>query len=132
MGDVDPSLAGGDGFFPVFCEPSAAPEPCEGAFDDPPSRKDFEAAGGIGTLDDLERLLADPVQCGAQFRPVISAVGEQVAQPGTGIAYGCQHGRCSVAILNIGGVNDEPEEHAGGVEDGVALAAPGSGSGAGS
>ena len=37
MGDVDPCLAGGDGFFPGLCEPSTAPEPCEGAFDYPPS-----------------------------------------------------------------------------------------------
>ena len=68
--------------FPVFCQASAAPEPCEGAFDDPSSGEDFEALGGVGALDDLEGPLADPVEGAAQFRPGISAIGEQMAQPG--------------------------------------------------
>ena len=98
----------------------------------PPPGEDFEAAGGVGALDDFERPLADPVEGGAQLRSGIASVGEQVAQPKAVMAYGFQHSRCSVAILNIGGMNDEPEEHAGSVDDSVALAAPGSGSGAGS
>ena len=42
--------------------------------------EDFEAFGGIGALDDFERPLSDHVQCAAQFRPGIGAIGEQVAR----------------------------------------------------
>lgn len=131
VGDVDPSLAGGDGFLPVLRQSAAAPEPCEGAFDDPSSWQDLEPLRGVGGLDDFEGLLSDPVEGAAQFRPGIGAIGEQVAQPGAGVAYGFQHGRRAVAILNVAGMNDEAEEHAGGIDDDMALAAPGSGSGAG-
>ena len=62
MGDIDPRLAGGDGFPPVFCQPSTAPEPCKGAFEDPSSGQDFEAPGDVGAFYDLERPLSDPVQ----------------------------------------------------------------------
>ena len=47
------------------------------------------------------------------------------------MAYGFQHGRSAVAVLNIAGMDDEAEEHAGGIDDNMALAPPGSGSGAG-
>lgn len=76
MSDVDPSFAGGDGLVPVLCEPATASEPCEGAFDDPPSGEDFETFCGVGAFDDFERPLSDPVECAAQFRPGISAVGD--------------------------------------------------------
>ena len=39
MGDIDPRLAGGDGFFPSLLPASTAPEPCKGACDDPSSGK---------------------------------------------------------------------------------------------
>jgi len=121
VGDIDPNFAGGDGFLPVSCQASATPELCEGAFDDPPSGENFEVFGGIGALDDFERPLSDPVQCAAQFRSGIGGIGEQVAQSWAGMAYGLQHRRRAVAVLNIGCMHDQSEEHAGGVDDGVAL-----------
>ena len=39
-------------------------------------------------------------------------------------------GIVSIAVLNIGCMNDETEEHAGGIDNGMALSTPGSGSGA--
>jgi len=123
---IDPHLAGGDGFLPVFCKASATPEPCEGAL---PSGEDFEAFGGVGALDVFERPLSDPVQCTAQFRPGIGAISEQVAQPGASMTKRFQHRRSAVAVLNIASMYDEYEEHVGGVEDDMALAAPGRGPG---
>ncbi len=57
-----------------------------------------------------------------QLRPGIGAIGEQVAQPWAGMAYGFQHGRRAVAVLGIGCMDDETEEHAGGIDDSMALA----------
>lgn len=41
------------------------------------------------------------------------------------MAYGFQHGRSAVAVLNIGGRDDEAEEHAGGIDDDMGFAAHG-------
>jgi hypothetical protein len=45
--------------FEVLGETAVSVEPCQGAFDDPAAGQEFEALGGIGSLDDFERPLAD-------------------------------------------------------------------------
>lgn len=57
------------------------------AFDDPASRDDLEAFGGIGALDDLQRPVADLGQRAARLGLGIAAVGEDMAQPRAGF-YG--------------------------------------------
>ncbi len=47
MGDEDPGLGGGDGFFPVLGQPAAASEPGESAFDNPAARQHFKTLGGV-------------------------------------------------------------------------------------
>ena len=39
------------------------------------------------------------------------------------MAYGFQHGRSAVAVLNIGGMDDEAEKYAGGIDDDMGFAA---------
>ena len=41
---------------------AVAAQPFERSLDDPSAGQEFEALGGIGTLDDFERALADPGQ----------------------------------------------------------------------
>ena len=110
-------------FSQSFASFRQAPEPCDGAFDDPSAGKEFEALGGVGALDYFERPLADLVQGATQFRSGVSAVGKRVAQPGACMAYRSQHRRSAIAVLYIGCMHDQPEEHPSGIDDGVALAA---------
>jgi hypothetical protein len=86
MGDIDPGLGAGDGFFPVLAEASAPAEPGEGALDDPAARDDFEALRGVGAFDDLDGPRADPGERRTQLRPGVAAIGEDVAKPWAGSA----------------------------------------------
>jgi hypothetical protein len=70
VGDEDPCDGAGDGGLEVLGEAAAAAKPCEGPFNDPPARQHFEALGGIGSLDDLDRPaaeLAEPANTGASI-----------------------------------------------------------------
>ena len=106
-------------FPPSFA--SRRQRPSHAKMRDPASGEDFEAFCVIGTLDDLKRPLSNPVECAPQFRPGIGTIGEQMAQPGTGVAYGFQHR--PIAVLNIGCMDDQPEEHTGGIGNNMAFAA---------
>jgi len=122
MGDVDPGLGGCGGFFPVLCQASASAEPGEGSLDDPAARDDLEALRRIGAFDDLERPGADAAERAAQLRPGVSAIGEDVAQLRIGVSDRGEHGGRAIAILDIGGVDGQPDQQPDGVDDDMALA----------
>ena len=63
-----------DGVLKVLGEASVSVEPSEGSLDDPAPRQEFEAFGGIGSLDDFECPFADLVERGAQFFAGITAI----------------------------------------------------------
>ena len=65
MSDEEPRLCGGNDFFPILGQSAAAPEPGEGALDDPASGQNFKAVGGVRALDDLHRPVADFVEIAA-------------------------------------------------------------------
>jgi len=54
MGDENPSNGACDGSLEVLGEPATSVEPGEGSLDDPSTRQDLEALGGIGSFDDLK------------------------------------------------------------------------------
>ena len=110
-------------FVPVLGESPAAPEPSEGALDDPSSGQDLEALGGIGALDDLQGPGALASERGAEFLAGIAAVSEEVAQPGEAMADRLQEVRRAVPILDVGAVDDHVEHQAEGVGQDVALTA---------
>ena len=78
---------------------------------------------GIGAFDDLDRPAADLGKCGPEFRSSIAAVGEDMAQPGEGLAHGAQHQGSAVAVLNIGAVNHQSDQQAERIGHDMALAA---------
>lgn len=89
----------------------------------PSARQDFEAFGAVRPLDDLHRKLADLLQGAPQFRPCIATIGKDMAQPRPALEYGFQDGRRAVAVLDVGGVNDDADQQAQRVDDDVPLAA---------
>ena len=110
--------------FPVLGQPSASPEPCKGELDDPSAWDDLEALCRIGAFDDLDGPFADAVECPAQFWPGIASIGEDMPQPRAGFADRGENLRCTVAVLNIGGMNDRTEHQAQGIDHDVTLAPP--------
>ena len=83
----------------------------------------LEAFGAVRSLDDLHCELADFLQGASQFRSGVAAVGKDMAQPRPAPEYGLQDDRRAVAILNVGGVNDDADQQAQRVDDDVPLAA---------
>ena len=89
----------------------------------PSGAAELEAFGLIGALDDLNRPIPEMLEGIAQLRPTIGTVGEDVTQPGAGLADGLEHRRRPVSILNIGAVDDETKHQADGIDKDVTLAA---------
>lgn len=121
--EEDPGLSAGDGSLDIHCERAAAAEPGEGSLDDPSSRQDFEALRLIGALDDLKGPSSDLAEAPLELVAAIAAVGEDMTQPGLAMANGVQHINGAVPILDIGAVDDGPDQKAKRVGQDVALAA---------
>ena len=84
------------------------------------SWKPFHARG---TVDDLQRPAADPLQCALELGPGIGAVGEDVARAGKVAGDGGEHRRRAVAVLDLGAVDHDRDQQAAGVGEDVTLAA---------
>ena len=90
--------------------------------DQPALGQDGKAAGAGLALDDLEpqTLLC----CGTgSGLPLIAAIGEDQAEPGEAPAQPAADQRQPIAILDVGGVDDDHQQQAQGVDQNVALAA---------
>ena len=122
MSDKQPCFRTSDGFLPILCQPSAAPEPCEGALNDPATGENLEAFGHVGSLDDLQGPLPDFVQSASEFGTGIPAVSEDVTKPRERMPDRIEHGGGSVPVLNVGSVNGQADEKAGGVGDDMTFA----------
>ena len=98
---------------PILGEPSAAIEPRDGALDDPAFGQDHKSADLIGTFDDFNiEMRQNFCKRFRKFRSLITAVGEQRLQKGKH-AEQCRHDEnASIAILNVGRMNDDVEQQA--------------------
>src|SRR5665213_2992391 len=123
MSDKDPGNGAGKGGLEVFGEPSAPTEPGKGALDHPAARQHFEPPDGVGALDDLDRPAAGSGQFQPQLVAGIAAIGEDMAQPGIEISNRGEDADGAIAILNVGGMDLQPDQVAERVDDDVALAA---------
>lgn len=122
-GDEKPDGGAFDGSFEVFGEATATVQPWDCPLDHPSCRQQFEAFGNIGSADNFQGPCADFGERGAQFVPGISPNGENVAQPREGLADAGKDVGRTVAILDIGGVNDSPDQQALRVCDDMVFAA---------
>ncbi len=122
-GEEDPGLGGLDGRLEVLGQPPVSIEPGERALDDPSAGQELEARHARGTVDDLQRPAADPLQCALELGPGMGAVGEDVAQAGKVAGDGGEHRRRAVAVLDVGAVDHDRDQQAAGVGEDVTLAA---------
>ena len=122
-GEEDPGLGGLDGRLEVLGQPPVSIEPGERALDDPSAGQELEALHARGTVDDLQRPAADPLQCALELGPGIGAIGEDVAQAGKVAGDGGEHHRRAVAVLDLGAVDHDRDQQAAGVGEDVTLAA---------
>jgi hypothetical protein len=106
----------------ILAEATALADPGEGAFDDPPLGQHDEAVE-IGPLDDLQFPrpgLGDEL---CHLRPLIAAIGIDAFDEGEGPPGLPEHGGGPIAVLNIGGMDDDAQEEAEGIDEDMALAA---------
>lgn len=111
-----------NGSFEVLGKAAVAVQPCDCPLDYPATWQKLEALGGVGAFDDFQGPCADFGERVAQFVSGISPIGEDVTQPREGLADAGKDIRRTVAILDIGGVNDGPDQQALRVSNDVALA----------
>ena len=99
-----------------------AAEPGEGALDHPPAGQQVKALGVAGALDDLEpQPLAGRSTHGDLA--LIPSIGEQLLQPGETPSDARADQPQAVAVLDVGGMHDQPQRQAQRVGEQVALAA---------
>lgn len=108
--------------FEVLAEAAASTDPGEGPFDDPALGQEDEAVP-VGALDDFELPRPGFGDNPRHLRPLVAAVGIDALDERKGSPSLPQHGGSPVAILNIGGMDDDAQQEAKGVDEDVALAA---------
>jgi hypothetical protein len=98
---------------PILGEPSAAIEPSDGALHDPAFGQDHKSADPIGTFDDFNvEMRQNFCKRFRKLRSLISAVGEQRLQKRKHPEQGRHDENATIAILNIGRMNDGVEQQA--------------------
>ena len=120
-GDEDHGLAAFGQGFVVLGQSAVLAQPGEGAFHNPALRQDDKAAGRM-SLDDFYDA-EEPAPSPMHELPRIPAVGEDHLKPSEACAQLLNQQFCSVAILDVGGMNDQGEDQPKGVDDHMTLAA---------
>jgi uncharacterized protein with von Willebrand factor type A (vWA) domain len=116
---------GGDGAgvaFEVAREAAVAADPRERALHDPAFGENLEVME-IGAFDDLELPGPGGSDGGFHLRSLISAVAIDQRDEGEQAARTAQYGEGAVAILHVGGMDDNAQEKAERIDEDVPLAA---------
>ena len=107
----------------VAREPAVAADPGEAALDDPALGQGLEARD-VGPPDDLDPPRADAGEAPREAGPAIAAIGEDALDEGEEASGApVEHARRTVAIMDVGGVDDDVQQQAERVDEDVALAA---------
>jgi len=117
MRDEKPCGFGGRRCFEVFGEAAASADPSEGAFDHPAPRLELEAFDAWRSFDNLDHPRSAMRDRGEQLFSAINPIGKDMAQlwkPASQLLQ--QHDR-TMAILNVGGMDEDGEQKAVGVGD---------------
>ena len=122
MGDEDPCDGALDRGLEIFRQSAASSKPGERALDDPTTWRDLEPHCDVGSFDDLDLPSPHSFERGAQFAASIAAVGEDMPQPRIERTDRSQRKGAAVAVLDISGVHDKPDQMAKRISNDMALA----------
>src|SRR5260221_9138005 len=106
--DQDEGLAVGRVILIIFRESAIIGKPAEGSFHNPALGQDFESVQG-GALDHLQAQAAAGKPClqpAAECVTSVASIHPDESQPTEGCRQFLEHQARSVAVLNIGGMND--------------------------
>src|SRR5579859_6030493 len=120
-GDHHPRLCASDGRLKVFGEATVAPEPGEGALNDPTLSLCFECPDALRASDNLDDPLAELGNRVEQFGTAIDAISKDVPQLGKGNAEGFQQRHCTVIVLDVGGMDLHGKQRTVGIGNNVSL-----------
>lgn len=126
--DADHSEAneGGGGLgitLEIACQPAVMADPGERAFDNPAFGQDDEAMQRVA-LDDFQFPATRLGDDGRRLRSLIAGIGEDALDKGKQAAGApVEHPSGAIAILDVGGMDDNVQEQAERVDQDVALAA---------
>lgn len=107
---------------PILREAPAAVEPSDRPLDDPSLRKDLEALRHIGPLHDLNLDFPhDAPERGLEDRPLIAAVGIELAQERVEAEQRGHHKHAAVPVLDASAVHHGMQHQAEGIDEEVPL-----------
>jgi len=118
---VDHGFATGGERFVVFAHSPVSPDPPEGALDDPPSGKHREADDVIASLYNLQHPTAYGLRPFDEFTRIPSVCPNELQSRVLPTEF-AKHELGTVAILNVGSMDDHGQDQAQGIDDQVPLA----------
>ena len=121
-GPVDHGFAALGESFVILAQSAVAPEPGEGPFHDPALGQDDESGDIAETLDDFQRPAADASGPVDQL-PSVATVGPNQLESRETAAQFPQHELGSIAVLDVGGVDDHSQDQTEDVDHDVPLSA---------
>lgn len=117
----DHGLCNVGSFLVILGQASPSSEPSEGTFDHPAAGNEDEAATSNAPEDDQRQ---PEQEAGEDDRhPIVDAVGEDRTQPAVEPLDPCQQRYGAIGVLSVGGMEDDAEQEARGIDSDVTLAA---------
>ena len=121
-GQLDHGLRNLGQLFVLPGQPPPAAEPAKRPLRHPAAREEDEARGP-GAAPDHDQGQPEP-EAGEQSRePVVSAIGEHDLEPRVEPRQPAQQVAGTIGVLDVGGMDNDAEQQAGGVDRNVTLAA---------
>ncbi len=105
----------------VAGEAPVAADPGEGSLHDPPFRQDNEAVR-VGALDDLQRPATGRGDGRRPLWSLVAGIGEDGLDEGERPARRAKQLAGAVAVLHVGGMDDDAQQQAERIDEDVALA----------
>lgn len=119
-GQRDPGLGDLGEFLIIFGQAPVAAKPSERSLNHPSARNDDEAGPSDAADDDQRQAKQEAREQNRQ--PVVDAVGEDRLEPAVQRLDPAQQGPRAAGVLNVGGMDEDAKQKAGGVDGNVAFA----------